>query len=86
MANNGVGLVMWLSGQAKFPCISVGGLGAVKYELVAFIAGARDRAGLTGECGGAPLVEQWGQAEQVVGKVFVLECVGLYRQSSVWWV
>ncbi len=83
MPNNGVGLVMWWSGQAEFPCVSVGGLGAVEDELVAFSTGARDRAGLTGECGGAPLIEQWGQAEQVVGKVFVLEGVGLYHQSSV---
>ena len=83
MPNNGVGLVAWWSGQAKFPCVSVGGLSAVEDELVAFITGPRDRAGLTGDCGGASLVEQWGKAEQVISKVFVLEGVGLNRERSV---
>ncbi len=81
--NDRVGLVAVCAGQAEYLCVSVGGLSAVEYELVAFITGSRNRSGLSGECGGASLVEQWGQAEQVVGKVFVLEGVGLNRERSV---
>jgi hypothetical protein len=51
MPNNGVGLVRWWSGQAKFPCVSVGGFSTVEDELVTFITGPRDRAGLTGKLG-----------------------------------
>ena len=61
--NDGVGLVAVWAGQAEFPCVGVGGLSAVEYELVAFITGPRNGTGLSGECGGASLVEQWGQAE-----------------------
>ena len=61
--NDGVGVVVVWSGQAEFPCVNVGGLSAVEYELVAFITGPRNGTGLSGECGGASLVEQWGKAE-----------------------
>ncbi len=84
--NDGVGVVAVWSGQAEFPCVSVGSFSAVEYELLAFITGPRNGAGLASERGGASLVEQWGKAEQVVGKVFVFEGVCLYCERSVGWV